>query len=48
MNNKNNLNLLLKKANELGYSLIEVVGPDEARRLYELAAALEAESGTKN
>lgn len=48
MKNPNQLSLILKRANELGYSLIETVGPDEAKRLYELAAAYEAEHGTKN
>ena len=45
--NQSQLSLLLKKAHELGYSLIETVGPDEAKRLYELAAAYDTEQGDK-
>lgn len=43
-NPKHQLSLLLKKANDLGYSLIETVGAEEAKKLYELAAAYEAEN----
>ena len=41
--NQSQLSLLLKKAHELGYSLSETVGEDEARKLYTLAAAYKAE-----
>lgn len=43
MKNQQHLSLLLKKAHEEGYSLIETVGEDEARKLYTLAAAYKAE-----
>lgn len=38
MSDTKNLRLLLKRCNELGYSLIEVVGEAEAAKIYGLAA----------
>lgn len=44
MSDIKDLKLLLKKCNELGYSLIETVGEVEAAKLYSLALLQDTKS----